>query len=80
MAWRSKSAPRACKFLVQAKALSIHKNLSKDDDDDNAKPFSASTGWFSKFTKRCNFDNIKMAGKAASADTVAAETFLLHYK
>jgi hypothetical protein len=29
--------------LVQAKALSVYENLSKDDDDDDVKPFSANT-------------------------------------
>jgi len=56
-------------LLVQAKACSIYEDLSKCDD--NAKPFSASTGWFSRFTKRYNFCNMNMTGKAASADTVA---------
>jgi hypothetical protein len=58
------------------KAPSVYENLLKDDDDeDNAKPFSASTSWFSKFTNRYNLNYIKMTGKTASPDTVAAETF-----
>ena len=36
--------------------------------DDNVKPSSASTGGFSRFTKRYNFCNIKMTGEAVSAD------------
>jgi hypothetical protein len=40
---------------------------------DNVKPFIASTGWFSKFTKRYNFHNIKMTGEPVFTDTVAAE-------
>jgi hypothetical protein len=52
--------------------------LSEDDDDDDyVKPFNASTGWFSKFTKRHNLHNNKMTGEAASADTVAAEKFFI---
>jgi hypothetical protein len=38
-------------FLVQVKALYIYENSSKDDDGDNAEPFSSSTGSFSKFTE-----------------------------
>jgi hypothetical protein len=51
--------PRVCEFLVQAKALSIYENLSKDGNN-NVKPFSSSTGWFRKFMKRYNFYNIKI--------------------
>ncbi|GFG29801.1 hypothetical protein Cfor_00232 [Coptotermes formosanus] len=60
--------------VVQAKARCIYEDLSKGND--NVKPFSASTGWFSRFTKRYNFHNIKMTGEAASPDTVAAEKFV----
>lgn len=56
----------ASKFVVQAKAQSICKDLSKMDD--NVKPFSASTGWFSRFC------NIKMTGEATSADTTGCST------
>jgi hypothetical protein len=37
--------------VVPGKAVYTYENSSKDDDDDNAKPFSSSIGWFSKFTK-----------------------------
>jgi hypothetical protein len=56
-------------LLLQAKAHFICEDLSKGDG--NVKPFSASTGGFSRFTKRYNFRNIKMTGAAASADSVA---------
>jgi hypothetical protein len=56
-------------LLVQAKACSVCEDLSKGDG--NIKLFSASTVGFSRFTKRYNFHNIKMAGVAASADGVA---------
>jgi hypothetical protein len=49
-------------LLVQAKACSVYEDLSKGDD--LVKPFSTSTGWFSRFMKRYNF-------QAASADTMA---------
>ena len=45
-------------LLVKAKSFSVYGDLSKGDD--NVEPFGASTGWFSRFTKRCNFRNIKM--------------------
>jgi hypothetical protein len=50
--------------------------LSKDDND-YAKPLNVSTDWFSKFTKRYNLHNIKVTGKAAAAETVAAEKFFI---
>ena len=37
-------------LLVQSKAYPINEDLSKADD--NVKPFRASTGWFSRLTKR----------------------------
>ena len=55
-------------LLLQAKARSICEDLSKGDG--NVKPFSASMGGFSRFTKRYNFCNIKMTGAAASDDSV----------
>jgi len=61
--------PCACKHvLVQAKARSICEDLLKGVG--NVKPFSASIGGFSRFTKRDNFCNIKMTGAADSADSV----------
>ena len=51
-------------LLVKAKSCSVYGDLSKGD---NVTPFSASTGWFSRYTKRYNFHNIKMT--SASADT-----------
>jgi Tc5 transposase DNA-binding domain. len=43
----------ASKFLVQTKTHSVYEDLSNIDD--NVKPLSASTGWFSRFMKRYNF-------------------------
>jgi hypothetical protein len=61
-------------LLVQAKAHSVCKDLSKHDD--NVKPFSASAGRFSRFAKRCNFLKTKVTGEAASADAVAVIHFV----
>lgn len=60
-------------LLVQVKACSIYKDLSKGDD--HVKPFSTSTGWFSRFMKKFNFHNITLTVEAASADAVA----VIHY-
>ena len=63
-------------LVIQSMAHSVYEDSSKGDD--NVKPFSASTGWFSWFswfTKRYNFHNIEVPGKAASIDTVA----VMHY-
>jgi hypothetical protein len=60
-------------LLVQAKAHSSYNDQSKSDD--NVKLFSASTGQFTRFTKRYNLHNIKMTDEAASADTVAVTVY-----
>ena len=39
--------------------------------NDNVKQFDASTGLFSRFTKRYSFHNIQMTGEPACSDTVA---------
>jgi hypothetical protein len=59
-------------LLVQAKAH--YKDLPKNDD--NVKPFNASTNWFSRLTKRYKFYNIKMTGEAASADNAAVTHYI----
>lgn len=51
--------PCAYKFLVKAKALSIYKNLSKDDDDDDVKLLNVSTDGFCKFTKDIIYITLK---------------------
>jgi hypothetical protein len=61
-------------LLIQATGHSVYEDFSKGYD--NVKPFSASTGWFSCFTKRYNFHNIEVQGEAASADTVAVVLYI----
>ena len=64
--------PHACKRAFDSsKTCSIYEDLSECDY--NVKPFSASTGWLSRFTKIYIFHNIKMTGEATSADTVKDE-------
>jgi hypothetical protein len=48
-------------LLIQATGHSVYEDFSKGDD--NVKPFSASTGLCSCFTKRYNFHNIEVQGK-----------------
>jgi len=60
-------------LVIQSTAHSVYEDFSKGDD--NVKPFSARTGWFSWFTKRYNFHDIEVPGEAAAADTVA----VMHY-
>ncbi|XP_066977814.1 tigger transposable element-derived protein 1-like [Macrobrachium rosenbergii] len=61
----------------------------EDDEDDVDEPqagtstdsqpqtrrFTTSKGWFAKFQKRFGLKSVSLHGKAASADTVAAETY-----
>lgn len=68
----------ACKLLVKAKALSVYKNLSKDDDD-YIKPLNAGTVRFSKFTKRYDLHNIKVTGVAAAETEAAGKFFIALY-
>jgi hypothetical protein len=56
-------------LVIHSMAHSVYEDFSKGDD--NVKPFSASTGLFSWFTKRYNFHNSEVLGKAASTDIVA---------
>lgn len=34
------------------------------EDDDNAKPYNTSSGWFCNYMKKQNFDRIQMRGEA----------------
>ena len=61
--------------IIQTKALSIYKDLLEEDEEDKAKKFNASSGWFARFKKRHGFHNLKMTGEAASADVEAAKTY-----
>jgi hypothetical protein len=62
--------------IIQNKAQNIVSDMKakKGEVAKNAE-FGASRGWFDRFKKRSNLHNIKVQGEAASADTVAAESF-----
>ncbi|XP_019378456.1 PREDICTED: CENPB DNA-binding domain-containing protein 1-like [Gavialis gangeticus] len=47
--------------VIQAKALSIYEVLKCDDPE--AKPFSASAGWFDRFKARHGFHHLKLMVK-----------------
>jgi hypothetical protein len=48
-------------LVIQSMAHSVYEDFSKGDD--NVKPFSASTGWFSWFTREIIFKTLKCQGK-----------------
>ncbi|XP_063612010.1 uncharacterized protein LOC134785576 [Penaeus indicus] len=49
--------------IIQTKALSIYKDLLLEDEEDKAKKFNASSGWFARFKKRYGYDNVLRANK-----------------
>lgn len=63
--------------ILKQKALKIFKHLKETNgcNDQQAKPFSASSGWFENFKKRFALHNVKLGGERASADTEAAEKY-----
>lgn len=62
--------------IIQAKALSLHKDWKKRLNDTSTTEFTASHGWFEKFKTRSSLHNIKFTGEAASADKTAASEFI----
>jgi hypothetical protein len=48
---------------------------TKNGTEEETKHFTAKSGWLHRFRKRFNIKNIKLIGKAASADVEAAATF-----
>lgn len=63
--------------ILKHKALKIYKHLKETGgcNDKQAKPFSASSGWFENFKRRFALHNVKLGGERASADTEAAEKY-----
>ncbi|XP_044275311.1 tigger transposable element-derived protein 1-like [Varanus komodoensis] len=63
-------------MLIQEKAKTLYEDLKKKHGKESeGASFHASHGWFHRFKARANLHNIKVSGKAASADTVAAQEF-----
>lgn len=63
--------------ILKQKALTIFKHLKESNgcNDQQVKPFSASSGWFENFKNRFDLHNVKLGGERASADTEAAEKY-----
>ncbi|XP_046519737.1 tigger transposable element-derived protein 1-like [Equus quagga] len=59
--------------VVRLKAKEIYGHVTQGQE--NVKPFSASAGWLARFKRRYHMKNVKLAGKAGSADREAAEEF-----
>ena len=60
-------------MLTQEKTESLYEDLKQKH---SREPFNSSHGWFHRFKTRTNLHNIKVSGKEASADMVAAWEFL----
>lgn len=53
---------------IQAKALSIFKDLKDEDGGEINETFTASHGWFFRLKKRSGIHNVRIVGESASAD------------
>jgi hypothetical protein len=61
---------------ILAKAFSLFKMLTnRGGETSKDEVFSASKGWFDRFTKTAGWHNIRVKGETASADTEAARNF-----
>ncbi|XP_053555715.1 tigger transposable element-derived protein 1-like [Bombina bombina] len=62
--------------IIQSKALSLFNDLkAKKGEAAKDAEFVASRGWFDRFKKRSNLQNIKVQREAAAADIEAAESY-----
>lgn len=62
--------------IIQAKALNIFETLQARSGEVSTETFTASNGWFQRFSRRFNLHNRSVSGEAASADVEAAEKFV----
>ncbi|XP_055521162.1 tigger transposable element-derived protein 1-like [Leucoraja erinacea] len=61
---------------IQAMARSFFNTLKENSDDPTyPQVFTASPGWFQRFKRRNNFNNVKISGEAASVNTEGAAAF-----
>ncbi|XP_055522283.1 tigger transposable element-derived protein 1-like isoform X1 [Leucoraja erinacea] len=61
---------------IQAMARDFFNTLKENSDDPTyPQVFTASPGWFQRFKRRNNFNNVKVSGEAASANTEGVKAF-----
>ncbi|XP_032897133.1 major centromere autoantigen B [Amblyraja radiata] len=61
---------------IQAMARSFFNTLKENSDDPTyPQVFTASPGWFQRFKRRNNFNNVKISGEAASPNTEGVKAF-----
>jgi hypothetical protein len=65
--------------IIQTKACSLFNMLKLKEGENYDQTFTASHGWFQRFRKRANFQNVNISGEAASADYIAAEEFVVKF-
>ncbi|XP_066950624.1 tigger transposable element-derived protein 1-like [Macrobrachium rosenbergii] len=62
--------------VIQEKVRELHAAVVKKNGEGSvSEEFSASRGWFDCFKSRADLHNVKLQCEAASADSVAAESF-----
>ena len=61
-------------MLIQEQAKSLYEDLKHGKESEGAS-FNASHGWLHQFKARANLHNVKVSGRAASADMVADQEF-----
>ena len=63
-------------MLIQEKAKRLYEDLKKKHGEESAgTSFNASHGWFYRSKTIANQNDVKVSGKSASADMVAAWEF-----
>ena len=63
-------------FTMQTKARSLFQTLKECVGEDYCQEFVASTGWFRRFKKRFQFNNVRVTGEAMSSDEEGAHKFV----
>jgi hypothetical protein len=62
--------------IISAKAKSLYDELKKRIGESvTDETYSANHGWFDRFKRRANLQNLKLSGEAASAENDAASTY-----
>uniref|UniRef100_K7FCS9 HTH CENPB-type domain-containing protein n=1 Tax=Pelodiscus sinensis TaxID=13735 RepID=K7FCS9_PELSI len=61
--------------VIQEEAKALYDAVKLELNETDAKPFTASHGWFDCFKKSSNLYNVKITGEADAADIEAAESF-----